>query len=381
MTELIKSLDVVGFRGLSKLTIPTFGKVNLITGRNNAGKSSLLEAIRILVTRGSLNTLQSILGYREEINEAMDMDPELFGNDFGPYRNLFTGFPDFSAGSVGLEINASGQISSSIESIAISAAWAIKRTDPDKGILVGYESVDPDSFGDLSGMPALEVKVGGGRSRLYLLSDMLPRRAFRLTHLRDREIASEAIRCVYLDPFSSRTTGQLGALWDAIALTEAQNEVVKALQLISADIQGVSMVGSDNSRGRPRTAIVKSNKFESPVPLRTFGDGVNRLFGIVLSLCNAKNGVLLIDEFENGLHHSVQTSIWKTIFRLASDLNVQVFSTTHSSDCIRAFQEAATDSPQDGVLVRLTRKGDQILPTIFQEDELQIATEHEIEVR
>ena len=141
------------------------------------------------------------------------------------------------------------------------------------------------------------------------------------------------------------------------------------------------MVGSGEARGRPRTAIVRSSQFDSPVPLRTFGDGVNRLFGIVLSLCNAKNGVLLVDEFENGLHHSVQASIWSTIFRLASDLNVQVFATSHSEDCVHAFQQAAAESPEDGVLVRLTRRGDQVFPTEFDEDELAIATRNDIEVR
>jgi len=72
MTELVKSLNISGFRVFSDLTIPTFGKVNLITGKNNTGKSSLLEAIRILVTRGSLDTLQAILNYREETNESLD---------------------------------------------------------------------------------------------------------------------------------------------------------------------------------------------------------------------------------------------------------------------------------------------------------------------
>ena len=67
------------------------------------------------------------------------------------------------------------------------------------------------------------------------------------------------------------------------------------------------MIGSDERNTRPRTAIVKSGRHSSPLPLRTFGDGVNRLFGVILSLCNARNWVLLVDEIENGLHYSVQT--------------------------------------------------------------------------
>jgi len=187
--------------------------------------------------------------------------------------------------------------------------------------------------------------------------------------------------CVFLDPFSSRETGALAKLWDAISLTDFKNEVVRALQLVSPDIEEVAMVGIGESVRRPQIAKVRSHQFDLPVPLRTFGDGVNRLFGIILSLCNAKNGVLLIDEFENGLHYSVQSRVWEIIFRVAGYLNIQVFATTHSMDCVRAFQEAATESPHDGVLIRLDQKDRCSISTPFDEQELEIVTEHGVEVR
>jgi len=92
---------------------------------------------------------------------------------------------------------------------------------------------------------------------------------------------------------------------------------VEALRIIDPSIAAVSMVGGDRPRG-PRTAIVRSNKIPRPVPLRSFGDRLNRLFGIALSLVNAKDGLLLIDEFENGMHYSVQLDTWRMIFRLAA---------------------------------------------------------------
>lgn len=376
MSELIDSIDIRGFRGFTELAIPTFGKVNLVTGKNNAGKSSLLEAVRILVARGALDTFNSILSYREEINELVDPERELLGADFGPYRNLFTGFPDFSKGPSRFSFQAEGRLSAGSSSLSVTTAWAMRRVDTERASF-SYEAAPPDLFGDLEGMPALEV-ISGEQRRLVPIQ-RARRRSMGLSAFRDT--TAEAIRCIYLDPFSSRSTGQMGALWDGIALTDAEQEVVKALQLISPDIEGVSMIGSGESGLRSRTAIVRSRRFDSPVPLRTFGDGVNRLFGIIISLCSAKKGVLLIDEIENGLHHSVQVSVWKSIFRLAADLNVQVFATSHSQDCVHAFQEAATDSPQDGVLIRLTRQGDAVIPTVFKEKELEIAARNDIEVR
>ena len=108
---------------------------------------------------------------------------------------------------------------------------------------------------------------------------------------------------------------------------------------------------------------------------------MNRLFGIALALVNTRGGLLLVDEFENGLHHSVQLDVWRMMFRLAKRLDVQVFATTHSQDAVRTFQQAAAESPEEGVLLRLTRRGEDIIPTVATEDDLAVAALHDIEVR
>jgi predicted ATPase len=185
---------------------------------------------------------------------------------------------------------------------------------------------------------------------------------------------------VFVSPYGSEHTGTLGPLWDKIALSDQEHDVVDALRIITPDIAAVSMVGGENSR-QQRIAIVKIKGQARPLPLRSFGDGLNRLFGIVLSLANARNGLLLIDEVENGMHHSAQAAVWRAIFQLSQRLNAQVFATCHSWDSIAAFQKAAAEDREAGVLIRLARKGDEVIPTVFREDELAVATRDGIELR
>ena len=373
MTTFIKSLEIKGFRALADLRVEGFGKVNLVTGKNNSGKSSLLEAIRILVTGGALKTLYEILNYREELGANGDSERTYLPTELAPFCNLFSGFPDLASSKHGFSITAAGSLPVSISRVSASINWFIRKTDSERqGFL--YEPASGDMFDDVDSFPALNLDIAG-RKRVVPL-DRFQR---RFPNRADADAAP--VPCVYLDPFSSRSTTQMGVLWDAIALTDVEHEIVKALKVVSADIQAVSMIGSDERTTRPRTAIAKSSRYPSPVPLRTFGDGLNRLFGVILSLCNARNGVLLVDEIENGLHYSVQTEIWRTIFRLTKDLNVQVFATSHSWDCVRAFQKAASESPEDGVLVRLSEKGGTIVPTLFTEKELAIVTRDQVEVR
>ncbi len=109
---------------------------------------------------------------------------------------------------------------------------------------------------------------------------------------------------------------------------------------------------------------------------------MNRLFGIVLSLVNVSDGILLIDEFENGMHYTVQVDAWRMIFRLAKELNIQVIATTHSSACIAGFMEAAHESEdEDGLLIRLERYGDRMRVVEYTEEDLNIAVRQQIEVR
>ena len=202
----------------------------------------------------------------------------------------------------------------------------------------------------------------------------------RVARQRSRPLVEERIPCMVVNPYTGEGTSVLGVLLDEIALSPREKDAIEALRIVDPRISDVRMVGPFGS-SRQRTAIVGASHIARPVPLRSFGDGMSRLFAIVLSLANASGGILLIDEFENGLHHSVQLNAWRMIFGLASKLNTQVFATSHSNDAIGAFQKAAAETPEEGALVRLTRRGEETIPTVFVERELAIATRDEIEVR
>ncbi len=169
--------------------------------------------------------------------------------------------------------------------------------------------------------------------------------------------------------------------WDDVALSPLEQEVLNALKLIAPEIESLNFIGSGISINK-RTPKVRLSGSTNPIPLRSLGEGMNRMLGIALALVNAKDGMLLIDEVDTGLHYSVLAEMWKLIFEVAHRLNVQVFATSHSWDCIQAFQEAAAENKEaEGVLVRLEQRKDGIGAVTFDEDELAIVTREQIEVR
>jgi hypothetical protein len=76
-------------------------------------------------------------------------------------------------------------------------------------------------------------------------------------------------------------------------------------------------------------------------------------------------------------------TLFKFVFEVSRRLNVQVFATTHSWDCIEAFQKAAAedDDPSSGVLIRLQNKDGDVTSTVFDERRLAVVTRDGIEVR
>ena len=127
--------------------------------------------------------------------------------------------------------------------------------------------------------------------------------------------------------------------------------------------------------------MVKLSNQDRPVPLKSLGDGATRMFGVALALANCRDGILLLDEAENGIHHSLQADFWSMVLHSAGTHNTQVLATTHSKDCINGFARAAQRPQAEGNLVRLERENGEIRTVEYSKEELETAAEQDIEVR
>lgn len=373
----IRSLSIERYRGFHALHMSNLGRVNLIVGQNNTGKSSILEAIRILACRGTPRVIEEVLCSREESGFSDSRASSSFDNlslmRTLVYRHRFQrSNPTLDANLISVKIE--GALSPA--SLTMSIADAVPRAD--QVHVMPVEDPHPD------GGPALIVGIDD-EQRKYMIDRLSSyvrrdREQESLYHFQHRVLKNHH-PCVSVDAYMARNTSHFGDLWDNIALSVDEKHIVHALNVIEPKITAVSMIG-DGRESNCRRIIVRTSDFESPVTLRSLGEGTNRLFGIILSLASARGGLLLIDEFERGLHRSVLFDTWKMILELASDLNVQVFATSHSWDAIKALGQAVGENVHnEAVLVKLERIREQTTPTVFEGDELSIITDQQIEVR
>jgi ABC-type multidrug transport system ATPase subunit len=114
----------------------------------------------------------------------------------------------------------------------------------------------------------------------------------------------------------------------------------------------------------------------------SMGDGIWRMLGLSLAAACTKDGVLLVDEIDTGLHYSAMSKMWKMIWETAKQSNVQVFATTHSRDCWESLAEIAAmdDAETEGITIHRIEKGHD-RTTLFDAPMISVAAEREIEVR
>jgi energy-coupling factor transporter ATP-binding protein EcfA2 len=369
---VLDSLEIKQFRSFRHLQIERLGRVNLIVGKNNVGKSCLLEAFRLYARRGSPLLIWELLTARDEssrptfIRDATEAQDQLLA-----IKYLFYGREDVRKNLKTIHI---GPINSPANTLSIVAGWYTEIEEENRLRLqpllpsAKYNTVDNPILG-------LAIQIGRQTEKIYRLDRYISRT--------QRLLEQAGLLCVFTSA-NGLDTKQIGELWDSVALTNLEEDVLASLRLIESEVERINLV-SNPERSRERIPIVKIAGLDDPIPLRSLGEGMNRLFGIALALANAQGGLLLIDEVESGLHYSVQPDLWRLIFEMAHRLNVQVFATSHSWDCIEAFQEAAQEDEQEqGMLISLRRKQgkeDEIVAVLFDEQELATITREQIEVR
>jgi len=364
----MKRLHIENFKCLKDFEITDLKRVNLFTGRNNTGKSTLLEAISISATRGHMFWLHRLMERRGEVKQVS-----------GNYSKAEENLKLFSSLFNGREIDFLGK-----EPISIYAP-------DDDSLKIGFvKKIEPSVFqNDDSSSAKADVRnseVSDNSMQNALLGlrvkDNLSSTVFSLEEdVFKHFITPKNVRVFNFIDTNGENYLKPASLWDKITLTEKEYSVIEALQIVEPSIERLSYIGEDSNESR-RYPVVKIFNDNNKYPLKSMGEGINRIMNIILALVNSENGYLLIDEFENGLHYSVQEKLWEVIFKTAEKLNVQVFATTHSTDTINSFAKViGDDENHEGNLYRMANIKDKIKAYYFSKEEIIRAANQHINLR
>jgi AAA15 family ATPase/GTPase len=158
---------------------------------------------------------------------------------------------------------------------------------------------------------------------------------------------------------------------------KSEEDVLAVLKHINPQIQTVK-IGINNS------IYLDIKDKQSLLPINVMGDGIIKIISLLSALRFAKDGILLIDEIENGLHFSSLQLLWEAVLKAASLYNVQIFATTHSYECVNSFYSSYNklDEKNDNIsLIRLENQSDEIKAVSYSAADIKTALDNQWEVR
>lgn len=371
MTKHLKSLHIKNFRMLEDFSVERLGQVNLIVGKNNSGKTTVLEALEVFANRGHILTLENLCRKKDEIYTFSDLEYWSKEPSLGKaFHSLFfkkdnENYLEFCIGE-----------SESSKNLRFVCTIGNTENLNDHTLLTAMRSIDVYFFNEKPVRFFISI-YESSNYRSFFKPMVGAERGWMST----LEGNVHPIQYSFIDVISD---DGLSSYWDDLLKQGADDDVIEMLKVIDKRIQKMFFIEDGGSKRRK--PFVRLDNSSEAVPLASLGYGVQRLLELSLKIHNVRNGLLLIDEFENGLHYSVQEKVWRMIFEMAQRLNIQVFATTHSRDCIEAFTKVANEHPVEGLLFRMGRSAKaidegKIIATIFDEAKLQRFSDMDMDVR
>ncbi len=371
---MLTSVTVKNFRNLRSVTLEKLGRFTLIGGKNGAGKTALLEALWLLGGPDLPGSSQRINSFRGlpwlglegafyDIFRDYDSENHVKITARGDWKN------DASR-RLKIYLRQRSQTYSMIsDGLENSAIQRTTRTqdESEHEIVFDYQHDDGKQYTSSAWctvhqprQPAPGVPVG--------------REGIVQEGKRIQNISYAA----FMPALYRKDLHVTASMFSAIQLRGEDDKILRLTRLLEPRLNRLTLISIDN------TPVIHAyiEDVKRPMPIQLLGEGFNRMLALALSMNEASGGLLLIDEIENGLHHRVQEEVFSTLLKLSKELDVQIFATTHSSECIRkAYRSFDEKDKPEFAFYRLSRVEEGIKAVYFDNEMLETSIEFRMEIR
>ena len=357
---MLNELSIENFRGIRKLDILDMRRIVLLSGNNNVGKSSVLEAVFFMMDHlspESFNRMNGIRGLNFSVNGTGLWEPLFFqmnpdntiriqairggDNITMSYMKDESYIPALNGG---IPKNVAGSFQSSAKrNYTLRFEFLVKGT------------VDYSEIGHYS------TSENG-----------------TLREIADDNGDKQFMQLTYTSYVNNNFVRTDRAILDRMGKAEINGEKERLIGFLNKIDPSISDIVTLSVNGVPQLYINTNKKL---LPIQFSGDGINKLLYIVLSIMDAKNGIVLIDEVDTGFHYSMYSDLWKIVSDVSREYNCQVIATTHSYEFIMGAIEGVKEHPEDFSFYRIGYDKDGLRSYRSSYDLLKSALHSDMEVR
>ena len=367
---MLQTLSIRRYRGFESYRLADLARVNLVVGKNNCGKTSVLEAVELLVAGGHPSVFLTSLERRSGVEPGGQVSPDashvFFGHRCAPGAS-FNLSSDDSESTVSAKILSRKEVGDEFVDRYVDLKRRRER-------YFGHPVEDP--------MPRFGLSIGRDTSGNFpeekivlpvMENGRIPIRRYDWTH--DRPTGPP----VHFYSVDSLNPASMGGMWNTVLAKGLEADVVNDMRLLEPEIDSIHFLTGTEWRSE---ILIGLRNGGGRLPIGSYGDGMRRLLAMRLSFVGAVNGFLLVDEIDTGLHWTIMEDMWQFVVEVARRLNVQIFATTHSYDCIRGLGSLLQSRPEmeDEISIQKIH-GSLKQAACLRGDQIRVAVEQEIEVR
>ena len=340
--HFVKNVEFKNFKCFKELKVKDLKRVNLISGKNNVGKTSFMEGLELYLSSKeciglALNLYKMIRRRQQNIRRE-----RYFELDFIYLNNTNM---ELIIDSKSLEIQYLEEIPQKVEDFFA-----------EKSSLFKYE-------------PSLKLSINGDEKIIPI--ERITDKPMMLRRDLDAKININFISS------STVEEKEIAIYYGRLIDMNMEKYLDESLSIFDENVIALKQKMTD----RDVVLKLQLKDRDTPVLLSSLGDGINRYIAIICAIWESKNGYLFIDEIENGIHYTNYGKLWKIIFEASRMANCQIFITTHSKECIEAFNRL--NEEDEGIYLEFYRNQKNGLIVVKERDneQLEYALTHNREVR
>ena len=354
---MINSLRVKNFRGIKELYMDNIRRFSLISGKNNVGKSTILEAIFLLMDHLSGESFTKLNYFR--------------GIDIAPMNLNGVVEPIFH------NMNSDNKI---LIEITDNKTKCKLEYEKDKNYLPSMtDEIDNNVIRAFRGeaKQSYSVKFHYKKGPYveqghYNVSNAGILRNYN-TSLENNEVI-DTTSTQFINSVISRKNADLLNNIGQIELSGEKGKLIEILKIIDNKIEDIITLSIS---GITRLYLRVNGEL---TPIQLAGDGVTNLLSIAVSIMLKKDGLVLIDELETGFHYSTYHKLLQIIDEISTDSSCQVIATTHSLELINSFSQVF-EGKEDVSYHRIDSKDGNLKSYCFDSNLLSVALNSNMEVR
>ncbi|MCA1635307.1 MAG: AAA family ATPase [Acidobacteria bacterium] len=349
--RMIESITLENFRCYEYVTLRDLKTVNVVVGRNGSGKTALLEAIYFTLGSPALSfKLRLWRGLGSQLHYS-----ESTATRSGIWRDLFYNFDQDRTVKITFQGTAD---------LARSVKISCRKQETQ---FVSAKKGQPL----ISHIPPITFEYFHAGQRLATVKPDFGGDGIQVTGTPEPLNGSFFPSVLPIDP------QETAAHFSNLSKRGKEKPVVEALRVLFPMVESLSL--ELNANAPMVYAAVKG--IAEKVPVGLVSTGVSKMLACLVAIANQQNGVIIIDEIENGLYYERMGQAWRVLLSFCRDNNVQLFASTHSSECLGALENVLSEQPEEFSLIRSVQTDTGCNLRHFQGKQFLSALEEDVEVR